>query len=255
VQMYFDVAAASYRRFMGRFSEPLAELVADAGGVRAGQRVLDVGCGPGTLTAVLVDRVGAASVSAIDPSEPFVAAARARFPEVEVLLGAAEDLPYPDALFDVTLAELVVHFMTDPITGLREMGRVTRPGGIVTACVWDLAGDASPLSTFWNVVAMVHPDAENESGLPGAREGELVELARQAGLNDVRGDYLTVSVLIEGFADWWEPYTLGVGPAGAFVASLDDADREEFKEACRAAVPDGPFTVDASAWSITATAG
>jgi len=253
--MYFDVAAESYRRFMGRFSEPLAELVVEAGGVQPGQRVLDVGCGPGTLTALLVDRVGAANVSAIDPSEPFVAAVEARLPGVDVRVGAAEDLPYEDATFDACLAELVVHFMADPVAGLREMGRVTRPGGILTTCVWDLAGGASPLSTFWNVVAELHPDAEDESGLPGAREGELVELARQAGLHDVRGDYLTVSVPIEGFEDWWEPYTLGVGPAGAFVATLDDDQREEFRIACRAAVPAGRFTVEASAWSITATAG
>src|SRR5690242_10124503 len=237
---------------MGRYSEPLAAQFADLAGAGGGQRLLDVGCGPGALTAELVNRIGADAVSAVEPSASFVAAARERLPGVDIRQTAAEGLPFGDAAFDAALAQLVVHFMADPVAGLREMGRVTRPGGTVTACVWDLAGDGSPLSTFWGVVEALYPHAQTEAGLPGAREGDLVRLAREAGLEDVRGESLTVSVPIDGFDDWWEPYTLGVGPAGAFVASLDEGARAEFEAACRSAVPEGPFTVDASAWSITA---
>ena len=127
--MTFVVAAEAYDRFMGRYSVPLAPVFADFAGVAEGQRVLDVGCGPGALTAELVRRLGPASVTAVDPSEPFVAAARERHPEVQVERASAEDLPFPDGTFDAALAQLVVHFMTDPVAGLREMARVTREDG------------------------------------------------------------------------------------------------------------------------------
>src|SRR5690349_16389624 len=97
----FDVATESYRRFMGRYSEPLAGLFADHAGVGPGTgSVLDVGCGPGALTAVLIDRLGASAVSAVDPSEPFLAAARAQFPGADIRQAAAEDLPFDDGRFD-----------------------------------------------------------------------------------------------------------------------------------------------------------
>lgn len=125
----FDVAADFYDRFMGRFSEPLALQFAQLAAVRPGQRVLDVGCGPGALTAQLAQRLGSGGVSAIDPSASFVAAIRDRFPEISVQRGIAERLPFADRTFDPALAQLVVHFMADPVAGLAEMARVTRPGG------------------------------------------------------------------------------------------------------------------------------
>src|SRR5689334_2267514 len=130
----FTVTADAYDRFMGRYSALLAPRLCDFAGVEAGQRVLDVGCGPGALTAELARRVGSSAVVAVDPSEPFVLAARKRHPDVDVRLGAAEQLPLGDSEFDVSLAQLVVHFMSDPVAGLREMGRVTIRGGIVAAC-------------------------------------------------------------------------------------------------------------------------
>src|SRR3954469_8035327 len=129
--MSFDVAAESYDRFMGRYSSQLSAQLADLAGVEAEQRVIDVGCGPGALTAELVRRVGASAVAAVDPSEPFVEAARARHPGVDVRLASAEQLPFEDDVFDAAIAQLVVHFMSDPATGVGEMARVTRPGGPV----------------------------------------------------------------------------------------------------------------------------
>ena len=133
--MSFDVGADAYTRFMGRYSEPLAARFADLAGVRPGQRALDVGCGPGALTAELAGRLGAGEVCAVDPSESFAGAAGERLPGVTVSVAAAERLPFPDGAFDAVLAQLVVHFMADPVAGLREMGRVTRRGGVVGACV------------------------------------------------------------------------------------------------------------------------
>ena len=144
--MSFAVAADAYDRFMGRYSVPLAPLFAEFAKVDAGQKVLDVGCGPGALTSELVRRLGPSSVVAVDPSATFVTAARERHPEIVVRQGAAERLPFDDGAFDAALAQLVVHFMTDPIVGLGEMGRVTRQGGSVAACVWDHAGGSGPLA-------------------------------------------------------------------------------------------------------------
>lgn len=246
--MGFEVTAAAYGRFMGRFSEPLAVPFAEASGVSAGQRVLDVGAGPGALTAVLVDLLGAAQVAAIDPSQSFVEALHDRFPQVDVRTGGAESLPWDDATFDAALAELVVHFMRDPVAGLREMARVTRPGGTVSACVWDHAGGGGPLTLFWDAVHELDPLAGGERGLAGAREGHLAELFTEAGLTDVSSGALSVDVEFTGVEDWWEPFTFGVGPAGAYVADLDDVGRDALKAECARRLPDGPFSLTASAW-------
>jgi SAM-dependent methyltransferase len=252
--MSFDVTADSYDRFMGRFSEPLAVQFARLAGVRAGQWVLDVGCGPGALTAQLAELAGAGAVSAVDPSGSFVAAARARFPEADVRPGAAERLPFPDGSFDIALAQLVVHFMTDPVSGLREMARVTRPGGLVAACVWDHAGGGAPLATFWRAVHDIDPHARDEAELAGAREGHLAELCEAAGLDHIEPASLTVSVRFTTFADWWEPYTLGVGPAGAYVTQLDQVRREVLRNRCAQLLPTAPFQIAASAWCVRARA-
>jgi SAM-dependent methyltransferase len=250
----FDVGADSYARFMGRFSEPLAVQFAELAGVRAGQRVLDVGCGPGALTAQLVQRLGSGAVSAIDPSASFVAAIRDRFPEIGVQRGAAERLPFADSTFDAALAQLVVHFMTDPVAGLAEMARVTRPGGLVAACVWDHAGGAGPLAAFWQAVHDLDPGARDEAGLPGAREGHLADLCAAAGLQDIEPGSLTVQIRFATFTDWWEPFTLGVGPAGVYVSQLDQAQREALRTRCAQLLPPAPFHLSASAWSVRAHA-
>jgi SAM-dependent methyltransferase len=248
----FNVAADSYTRFMGRFAEPLAAPFAEFAGVRAGQRALDVGSGPGALTAYLVEHLGAGSVAAIDPSASFVATLRARFPAVDVRSGVAEQLPFGDDGFDATLAQLVVHFMTDPVAGLAEMARVTRPAGVVAACVWDHGGGTGPLATFWRAVHDLDPAARDEADLPGAREGHLAQLSEAAGLRRIESSVLTVSVWFETFADWWEPFTLGVGPAGAYVVQLDERRRERLRARCEQLLPTAPFPVDASAWCVRA---
>jgi SAM-dependent methyltransferase len=247
--MSFDVAAESYDQFMGAWSRPLSAQLADLAGVEPGQRVLDVGCGPGALTAELVARLGAETVAAVDPSEPFVAAARERHAGVDVRQGSAEALPHPDDVFDVALAQLVVHFMTDPELGLREMARVVRSGGIVAASVWDHAGGKGPLGTFWDAARALDPSVEDESLLAGAREGHLVALFRAAGLRDVTGAVLVSQRAYEGFDEWWEPYLRGVGPAGAYVAGLEPDRRAALRERCRSMLPAGQFVLTARAWA------
>jgi SAM-dependent methyltransferase len=245
----FTVAAEAYDRYMGRYSVLLSPQLADLAGVREGQRILDVGCGPGALTAELVRRVGPAAVSAVDPSEPFVAAARERHPDVEVELASAEELPFPADAFDAALAQLVVHFMKDPGAGVAEMRRVTRRDGVVAACVWDHAGGQGPLSAFWDVARELDPDVHDESDLMGAREGALTRLFEAAGLRDVEETALVARLEHPSFEEWWEPFTFGVGPAGAYVAALDSERQARLRERCREALPEAPFALAARAWT------
>lgn len=252
--MSFAVAADAYDRFMGRYSGELALGFANFAGVEAGQKVLDVGCGPGALTAQLVRRVGAESVAAVDPSESFVAAARERHPGVDVRLAAAEELPYADGSFDATLAQLVVHFMTDPAAGVAEMVRVTRSGGVVAACVWDLAGGRAPISVFWRAAHELDDAVQDESRLAGTREGHLAELFEAAGLRQVQERGLSVSVRYAGFDEWWEPFTFGVGPAGMYAKSLGETELSALRERCRELLADGRTSLTAVAWAARGVA-
>jgi len=245
----FTVGADAYDRFMGRYSVPLAPQLADFAAIVAGQRVLDVGCGPGALTGELVRRLGPAAVSAVDPSEPFVAAARERHPGVSVQRAAAEQLPFEAQEFDAVLAQLVVHFMADPVVGLRELVRVTRKDGVVAACVWDHGGGQGPLSLFWEAARELDPDVEDESRLAGAREGHLAQLFEAAGLHEIEESTLSVSVEQPSFDDWWEPFTLGVGPAGGYAAGLDAKRQAQLRELCRERLPAAPFVITARAWA------
>ena len=247
--MTFDVAAEAYDRFMGRYSVQLGPGLAEFAGVSAGQRVLDVGCGPGALTGELVRRLGSGAVAAVDPSAPFVAAAKARHPAVDVRHGSAEELPFDDDVFDAALAQLVVHFLEDPVGGLREMARVTRPGGIVAACVWDHPSGRTPLAVFWRCARELDPGARDESDLAGAREGHLGELLREAGLRSVRETTVEASVEYSSFEEWWEPFTLGVGPAGAYAKALDDPARARLRDRCWERVGVPPFTMSTAAWT------
>jgi len=244
----FAVAAEAYDRFMGRYSTPLAPGFLDFAGIDSGP-VLDVGCGPGALTSVLVEHFGPDEVAAADPSEPFVAAARERHPGVRVELAPAEAMPFEDGQFAASLAQLVVHFMSDPVAGIREMTRVTRDGGVVAACVWDLAGGRAPLGPFWKAARQLDPDVDDESRLAGAREGHLAELFDAAGVREIADGAISVSIEHATFDEWWEPYTLGVGPAGTHVAHLDETQRAALRDRCRDLLPDAPFTIEARAWA------
>jgi SAM-dependent methyltransferase len=246
----FAVAADAYDRFMGRYSVLLAPLFADFAGIEHGQRVIDVGCGPGALSAELATRIGPSAVTAVDPTDGFVAAVRERIPGVDARVAAAERLPFAAGEFDAALAQLVVLFMTDPIAGLREMDRVTRRDGTVAACVWDHAtGGRGPLNVFWQAARELDPSSRDESSLAGTREGDLAKLFQAAGIGDIEDSELAFDLEHETFEGWWEPYTLGVGPAGEYAAGLDEEQRERLRERCRALLPRPPFTLSIRAWA------
>jgi len=250
--------AGSYARFMGRFSEPLAPLFADLVQVAdtPADRVLDVGCGPGVLTAELVARYGAERVDAIDPTPGFVLATRERLPGVDVREGPAEQLPWPDDSYTAAFAQLVVHFMKDPVRGLTEMTRVTRRGGMVAACVWDHGGGRGPLTPFWEAVDILDPRqrADGDRLSMGSREGDLLRVFGDAGLVDVQGGELSVTVRFGSFEEWWAPYTEPAGSVGDYLATRSPAQISELEELLRSRLPDGPFELTAWTWTATGRA-
>jgi SAM-dependent methyltransferase len=246
----FSVPADAYDRFMGRYSSQLSAQLADLAGIETGQRVIDVGCGPGALTTELVQRLGANAVAAVDPSEQFVEAARTRHPGVDVQLASAEDLPFGEDEFDAALAQLVVHFMADPVAGLAEMRRVTRPDGVVAASVWDVGGGRAPISPYWKAARELDPNLTGESDRAGSREGHLAELFEAAGISEVEQAELSATTEYETFDEWWYPYTLGVGPAGAHAQSLGPDELAEVRERCRRLLPEPPFSFTAYSWAV-----
>jgi len=245
----FDVSDTAYDNFMGRYSTRLAPLFADFAGVASGRRVLDVGAGTGALTAELVRR--GAEVAAADPSPPFAAALRERFPGVEVEQAPAEQLPWPDGSFEAALAQLVVTFMRDAPAGVEEMRRVVRPGGVVAICMWDrevmeLLGAINRTQQAMGATGgstearnLYRRREELESLLPDRTSTELLEV--EAGYS--------------GFDELWSSMQAGVGPAGTWVAALDDAGREAARDELFRQVgsPDGPFTLVGRAWAVRAT--
>ena len=248
--MQFIAPAEHYDRFMGRYAPTLAVELADAARIGPGMRVLDVGCGPGGLTSELVARTGAERVAAIDPAPQFADACRERHPGADVRVGPAEDLPFEDGAFDASLAQLVLAFMSDPDAGVREMARVTRPGGTVALCMWDLhEGGMTMLNTFWTAVRAIVPEAGGEHHRPGTARGDIAERLGRAGLEDVVDGELTARADYAGFDDFWDPFLLAVGPAGQYLRSLDPERQAAVREGCRAALPaEGPFTLSARAW-------
>jgi SAM-dependent methyltransferase len=250
----FAVDGASYDRFMGRYSVGLSEPLADAAGVTAelavGHTALDVGCGPGALTRVLVDRLGSDRVAACDPSPAFVAACTERLPDVDVRPGRAEELPFGSGEFDHALAQLVLHFVSEPDRAVSEMMRVVRPGGTVAACVWDFAAGMAMLRAFWDAAMEIEPDAPDEAGtLRFGGPGEIAELFVAGGLTDVRESTLTTSSRYESFDELWAGFLAGIGPAGAYCTGLDAERRDRLRSGLfeRVGSPAGSFTLGAVA--------
>ena len=247
--MSFEVPAQAYQRFMGRYSELLAARFVELLDVAVGQRGIDIGAGPGALTAPLAEVLGVDGVAAIDPSRSFVAALRERIPGIDAREASAEAIPFVTGTFDLAAAQLVVQFMADPVAGLAEMARVVKPGGMVAVSVWDFAGRRSPLSLFWGAARSLNPRIRDESNVPGARQGHLAELLHAAGLVAVRTSELTVSVAYDDIDEWWNAFTPGVGPAGRYLQELDARDRLELRELCASRLQEGPLTIEATAWT------
>jgi SAM-dependent methyltransferase len=250
---FFATSRDAYDAFMGRYANRLAPRLITFAGVQPGEHVLDVGCGPGSLTEALAELVGSDHVAAIDPSEPFAVATAERVPGSDVQVGGAESLPWPDDSFDAALAQLVVNFMSDADAGVAEMRRVVRPGGVVAACTWDYAGGMTMLRTFWDAALSLDPETPDEARTMRYNDPEVLrELWLRVGLEAMENDGLVVEASYLNFDDFWEPFTGGVGPAGAYTSSLEPDRREALREECRRRLgdPDGAFTLSATAWAV-----
>ena len=249
----FEGPGDIYDRFIGRYGVPLGDAMLDFAGVRPGMRVLDVGCGSGALAGRAARLVGATNVAAVDPSEPFAEACRRRVPEADVRVASAESLPFDDATFDAVLAQLVINFMSDAPKGVSEMARVAMPGGVVAACVWDYRGGMRLLRAFWDSAKRLDSAAPDEGAFMSyATPEELGELWIHAGVGDVSVSAREAEAEYDDFDDLWTPFLAGIGPAGAYTASLDPVGQSALRERFRAELghPAGPFTLSAKAWCV-----
>jgi ubiquinone/menaquinone biosynthesis C-methylase UbiE len=238
----------AYDSFMGRYSKRLAAPFAEFAGVRHGQRVVDIGAGTGALTTELASR--GAHVSAAEPSGPFVAALRRRLPEVELHEAPAERLPWPDATFDAALAQLVIAFMEDARAGVAEMRRVVRPGGTVAVCMWDRDG-MEMLAAVHRAQRALSSGGPMPEGRTMYRSPEEIEPLFAEGFEDVTTEPLEVEASYTGFDEFWEALLGGVGPAGAWITSLDGEQRDVAREEVyrQLGEPAGEFRLVGRAWA------
>jgi SAM-dependent methyltransferase len=246
----------AYDRHVGRYGEALARALVEASDLRPGQSALDVGCGPGALTSVLAQVLGAGNVAAVDPSEPFVLACRQRVPGADVRVGTAEQLPDFGRRFDAAVSQLVVNFMGDARAGVRAMRAAAEPGGTVASCVWDYADGMTLLRSFWDAALEVDPAAPDEGRtMRWCSPDELRRLWSECGLGAVAMGSLTVEAAYTSFDDLWEPFTLGIAPSGAFCTSLDRDRRAALRDAffARLGSPGGAFWLTARAWFVRGT--
>lgn len=249
---------ANYERFMGRWSRPLAPQLIEFAGISSGDHVLDVGTGTGALAHELLQASGIERVVGIDPSASFVDFARDQFHDGRAMfeVGDAQQLRFEDDGFDHCTSLLVVNFIPDAQKAVREMSRVTKSGGVVSAAVWDYSEGMRMLRVFWDEAIDMDPaiDARDERHMPYCRKEELLELWKHAGLIEVSVKALTIDQEFSSFQDFWEPFLLGVGPAGAFVASLDSDQEAELRRRVQARLeledPAQPFVLQARAWAV-----
>jgi ubiquinone/menaquinone biosynthesis C-methylase UbiE len=216
------------------------------------------------LTAAIIEHCKPRSIVAIDPSEGFIARARANVKDdrATFAVGDAQDLRIANSSRDVAASALVLNFVADRGKALAEMARSLRPGGKLGFYVWDYPGGGIQfMRAFWQAATALDSSAENlteDRRFPFCTAEALSELAREAGLERVCSTALTVPTRFENFADFWEPFTLGAGPAPGYCLSLDPAARQRLKEKLESTLPrdsDGSISLAARAWGIKATVG
>lgn len=251
--------AEAYERFMGRWSRPLARLLVDFCGLPQRGRLLDVGSGTGSLTFAMAELCAAARIVGIDPSKEYVAYASLKNPfpgRADFQVADAQHLRFDAASFDAAVSLLAFNFIPDPAKALAEARGVVASGGVIAAAVWDYGAGMRMLRTFWDAAVRIDPAAEayDEKHMALCREGELTALWSKGGVKDVRELPMEISMRFENFADYWEPFLLGQGPAGAYARSLDPerlkALRSEIQARLGLEDEGRPFDLQARAWAV-----
>lgn len=248
----------AYEAYVGRWSRRVAEAFLPWLGAPAGRRWLDVGCGTGALTAAVLTTADPAGIVGVDPSEGFLASARARIadPRATFQAGDARSLPVPDHSVDVVVSGLALNFVPDPGRAVAEFARVAAPGGAVGAYVWDYAEGMAMMRHFWDAAATVDPAAakrDESRRFPICRPEPLAALWTDAGLDTVSVQAIDIPTVFTDFADFWTPFLAGVGPAPGYVMSLAEERRHELRDLLQArlpASPDGSIPLTARAWAV-----
>jgi len=258
--IYVANDAASYEQSMARWSRRLALHFIDFAAIGSPARIVDVGCGTGSLTFALAEAAPEAMISGIDHSEAYVAYARSKTTDARLFFeqGDAAALPYADGAFDASLSLLVLNFVPDAERAALEMARVTKPGGVVAAAVWDFRGGLTFLRVFADTAAALDPDGEafraRQFSAPFTGPGELAAMWTKMGLRGIAQSALTIRMDFLSFADYWEPWLGGQGTVGAYVSSLSEAKRQliahHLRRAYLAGGTDGRRSFAATAWAV-----
>jgi len=251
-------SGSAYDAFMGRWSRPVARSFLDWLAIGRQRQWLDLGCGTGVLSGAILDCCAPTSVVGVDPSEAFVAHARAIVDDTRAafVLGSSDATGLEDSSVDVVVSGLVLNFVPDLGGALGEALRVARPGGTVAGYVWDYADGMQLLRGFWDAAVALDPEAgalDEGARFPVAAPEPLGKAFRAAGLTAVEVRAIEVPTVFADFDDLWNPFLRGTGPAPGYVASLTDAARISLRDRLRQSLvhdTDGPIALVARAWAV-----
>ncbi|MBX3069435.1 MAG: methyltransferase domain-containing protein [Thermomicrobiales bacterium] len=252
--------ADAYERYMGRWSRRIAAHFLTWLDPADGQSWLDLGCGTGALSATILERTNPVAVTGVDPSEPFIAAARSTItdPRATFHIGDARALPLAPASIDCAVSGLCLNFIPDPALAIAEMSRVTRPGGVVASYVWDYVQGMEMIRAFWHAARAVDPELKVDEAHrnPLCAPDPLHDLFTRAGLVDVLVTSIEIETRFASFDDYWGPFDGGTGPAPAYLKTLSPGDRDELAAALRRTLPfdsDGSIPLSARVWAVRGT--
>jgi SAM-dependent methyltransferase len=257
-------AGDSYDLYMGRWSRQIAPRFIDWLDAPKAADWLEVGCGTGALSAAIVAKCAPKSLTAIDPSEGFIAKALVNVPDARITfqVGDAQALPAETASRDAVVSGLVLNFVPDRPKALAEMQRVARKGATLGFYVWDYPGGGVEfMRSFWNAATALDPAAkeltENKRFAFCTPNG-LADLAKSAGLAPTECVAIEASSVFKDFDDFWKPFTLGAGPAPGYCMSLAPEARQRLKDQLQASLPiskDGSISMKTRAWAVKARVG